>query len=467
MKPPEFQGVFWLPGHEDKQVSGRCGTNAEGRIELEILGTFSGMPMDNAAVQVTRILGISHTGKPVTLDNCFYMNRNFNLPGLTVSRIHVNRMYIGAHFDKDESIAFDAIAFHSEALDEWMHLNPINVQITLSPHASATISYAPLDVPEWQLTSGEKLKTNFAWTVPAPDNVHEAKITQAVWLEFGFCEYRATEDCLSPVWRLLELASFACSKHIPIDAICGYRSDLTRPCGEGIKRVPVDIYFKNGPEASVDLKDLSPPSILIPYGLIAERFPEVLSLWFESYDTYSSSFNLYFATRGSRDLYLDNVFLMLAQAAESFHRKMSSETTYSARDYAELSKTLCEAAPKQFKEWLDARLKYGNEPSLRKRLKDLFKSADFLLGDKKTSKGLLNSIVATRHYLTHYDENLKGEAKTGQDLWKLCLVLELLLEVQFCKLLGINDEEIEKIFNVSQAAIRKINEIKQGTAYHV
>ena len=58
---------------------------------------------------------------------------------------------------------------------------------------------------------------------------------------------------------------------------------------------------------------------------------------------------------------------------------------------------------------------------------------------------LINLIVDTRNYLTHYDSDLESDAAKGEDLYILCLKMELLFELHFLYLMGFSAEQIQSI----------------------
>jgi hypothetical protein len=458
LSPPEIHGLFWLPGNETIKVSGKCLCAEDGSIELEILGTFSGKPIEQDDGTIPRILGVSSKGKFLTLDDCLYRKRNFNFPGLAVAQIHVNRMYVGAHFSADEEVAFDSISFHSSALDEWIRYSPINVEVRGGDNAGVSLDYSPPPSPKWMLKDGD-IEFKFAWSAPSPGQFRDAKITQRTFIEWSFPKLKRVDEATSYIFRLSDLASFASDQTIPIHSITGFRKDLTEELGEKIKRKPIDIYMNLKRSQEVDHTRLSRPFVLFDFEAISERFAETVQTWFDSYEKFNSAFNLYFATKTPRQLYLENRYLMLAQAVETLHRKMSTDVAYGVDEYAELSAALMDGVPSKFHGWVEARLKYGNELSLRQRLKKLFAGHEEIFGGKSKVKSLISAMVNTRNYLTHYDESLKNVATSGSEMYKLCLALELLLQIHFCQMVGFSNENVQQICNTSEVIARKKREI--------
>ena len=115
----------------------------------------------------------------------------------------------------------------------------------------------------------------------------------------------------------------------------------------------------------------------------------------------------------------------------SISSRTSDEKRMDEAEFEELVENLIEKCPEEHKEWLSRELKYGNEVSLRKRLKDIIKPFRTVIGNCTRRDNLINRIVNTRNYLTHYDPCLESEAAEGQDLWNLCVNMEMLFNSIF------------------------------------
>ena len=102
-----------------------------------------------------------------------------------------------------------------------------------------------------------------------------------------------------------------------------------------------------------------------------------------------------------------------------------------------------EGSPEQYQVWLDEKLKYSNEPGLRRRIKNLFDEFKVVLGHFKLDrKAFANGICNTRNYLTHYDQRLEGVAAKGLNLYMLVYGLQLLLDVGLLNECGIGQDVI-------------------------
>ena len=114
-------------------------------------------------------------------------------------------------------------------------------------------------------------------------------------------------------------------------------------------------------------------------------------------------------------------------------------------EFEELVENLIENCPGERREWLKGKLGYSNEVSLRKRIKKLIEPFKEFFGNKENRKKLINRIVDTRNYLTHYDPDLESEAAKGGDLQVLCQKMEVLFQLHFLQLIGFSQEDVNSI----------------------
>jgi len=141
----------------------------------------------------------------------------------------------------------------------------------------------------------------------------------------------------------------------------------------------------------------------------------------------------------------------MTQAIEAYHRHKFEGKYLSDKDYKPIYNRFKEIIKvldieDSFKDALKSKLKYGNEYSLRKRLKDLFvKYRDITQNFIKDEDNFVNRIVDTRNYLTHYDKKLKNIAE-GRDLYRITQKLKKILQICLLSELGFIKEEIQSMF---------------------
>ena len=58
---------------------------------------------------------------------------------------------------------------------------------------------------------------------------------------------------------------------------------------------------------------------------------------------------------------------------------------------------------------------------------------------------LIDKIVQTRNYRTHHNKRLESKAAKGQELKSICRKMNALFRLQFLKLIGFDEQEINAI----------------------
>ena len=64
---------------------------------------------------------------------------------------------------------------------------------------------------------------------------------------------------------------------------------------------------------------------------------------------------------------------------------------------------------------------------------------------KKERKSFINRVVATRNYLTHFDQSLEPQAARGEELYRITEKLKLLIEICLLRESGFEEERIRDL----------------------
>ena len=232
--------------------------------------------------------------------------------------------------------------------------------------------------------------------------------------------------------------------------------NLRQDLGEGQTRlVPVNIYYSSLPY-SKDEPKIHQHDMLFGFGRIQNDAERIINNWIEAYEKITPAFNLYFLAKMGMQTYLEERFMALVQGLEAYHRRTSNQKQMDEAEFKELIDNLIDQCPQERKEWLKGKLQYGNEVSLRHRLKSLIEPFEDVIEDWQKPKGLIDKIVNTRNYLTHYDLSLESKAAQGEDLWPLCLKMELLFQLYFLQLIDFTHEQIDAILANSISLKQKL-----------
>ena len=431
-------GHFWLPSAPERRIAGTLSMIDGGHIQLEASGRF-----DEYSPSIERIVGEIEKEGFVTLDDCYYKKGTVRvIGGPSKSFIHVTRAFIRVHYDEGERPVFNALTFSVEGIDEWVGISGINVEHI--EQRTATISYElPADI-SLILHNGIQLLISFKWTPPSFPIITEAKINQKTYFKLISQTERELDELISIVHKITTFLCFAMDQTVSLDSMSATSDNIRRDIGEGkTGMIPIDIYYSSWPYS----KDV--PKInrgrLFEFQEIQNDAEIIINNWIKAYEKIAPSFNLYFWAKMGMQTYLEERFMALVQGLEALHRRTSNEKRMDEAKFDELLKNLIDRCPDGQKEWLGTTLKYGNEVSLRKRLKDIIEPFKDVIGNRTKPKILINRIVNSRNYLTHYDLSLESEAAKGEELWTICLKMELLFQLHFLHLIGFSREQIDSI----------------------
>ena len=131
---------------------------------------------------------------------------------------------------------------------------------------------------------------------------------------------------------------------------------------------------------------------------IKEQLSMILNTWLFMYEKLEPAMNLYFSTINNEELYIDNKFLSFIQGLETFHRRTTDNLSISEREHQDRISKILDSVPEQYRNWLNEKLIYSNEPSLRRRLKELLEPFNDLFGTSNERKQLIDKFVVTRNY---------------------------------------------------------------------
>ncbi|MBG0754086.1 HEPN domain-containing protein [Vibrio cidicii] len=445
-------GYFWLPERDEKKIPGILTIKDGGDIQLEVVGLFDSFNDD----EFDRIIGHIEDDGLVTLESCFYTNKNVAFSGISKSKICVNRVLSGVAYDKDEVVTFNTLSFSIDSLDEWIGISGINVNHD-KEYKTATISYTPPENISYELDNGMRLEICFAYTLPRSLNTTEAKISQRVYFKLKSEELRPLDDFTEIAYKLTNFLCFAIDATVALKDLSATSKEIQRNGGDGCKYpVPVKVFYHSIP-FSESAPDKSWHRMLFTYGTIKSNAQDVFNNWLQAYEIMAPALSLYFSTKNGAQKYLEGKFLALAQGLETYHRRTNDEKLMDPFEFDSLVSKISESCPKEHSEWLIGRLMHGNEINLRKRLKQIVEPFKDKLGTSKERGKLLGKIVDTRNYLTHYNENLKDNAADGEELWILCQKMEVIFQLHFLKTIGFSEKEIDSVIDNCYPLKQKIS----------
>jgi len=449
-------GYFWLPEEPDKKIPGTLTISDGGKIELEIIGSFDERPKPFDAVnEIDRIIGNVERDGFVTLERCFYTYEPIFVSGISKSFLHVDCVLSGVAYDKDEQVTFNTLSFSVDCIDQWVGISGIGVETDLESK-TATISYKHPGNLSYSLANGMRLEICFGCTFPGFPNITEAKITQNAYFRLCAEEPRPLKDFSEIAWKITQLLCFAIDTTVSLKGLRATSNEIQRTIGNSKPYpVPINVYYESIPFSEKEPK-IDHHKMVFTFGIIKDNAGDVFNKWIDAYDLLAPALGLYFSTKTGAQEYLDGKFLALAQGIETYHRRTSDEKLMDDLEFEELVKSIMKHCPEERSKWLNGRLKYGNEISLRKRIKRMVEPFKEYFGNQSDIDRMIGRIVDTRNYLTHYDESLNPKAAQGRGLWLLYSKMEAIYQLHFLKVIGFADDEVSSVVENCYTLKRKL-----------
>ena len=419
-------GDFWLPSEPDRKVHGTLLISDGGTIELEVDGLFNDeieALLRDRLEPIERIVGHIEKDGFVTLDDCYYKTQTISLGGgRSKSFIHVGRAFTGVGYDEGESPCFNTLTFSVEGIDEWVGISGISFE----PHfeeSTATISYQRPEDISINLDNGMQLLITFGWIPPGFPVIKEATISQKTYFQLVLEEEeeeRELKEFTSVAHKITNFLCFAIDKTVSLDSMEATSEDLRQDIGDGrTEPIPVNIYYSSW-SYSTDEPKIYQHDMLFRFRQIQNDAERIINNWLEAYERINPTFDLYFSTQIGQP-YLTVKFLALVQGLEAYHHREKNLAAYRQRK------------------------KGDRELYLREKIEDVIEPFKGVIGNEDKRGELIDEIVNTRNYLTHYKPEKESKAAKDEDLWNLCVNMELLFQLHFLQLIGFSREQIDSL----------------------
>ena len=449
----EYKGIWWLPDNPKKQILGMLRfVPGEGAV-LDLMGSFVKLKSTNVSFEPEIILGTSSDGKNITLHKCVLTNESDSSSGFPTSSFYANVVFIGWNFTKPEELKFKSFFVNYPYFEEWSKIGVFSYRRESEEKSKQyKVKY---EVPEPVKAKVDNFKISFDHNLNiSGDWLREVNLKHVTFIKIepdGELHFEEYQDILYHLQNFLSLATTRVIYPLSIVAKTEqYKRVSTFSKGE-VRYPPIEIFYNV--IGKVDLsKKLTHHDMLFTFRDISGQFETYLQNWFDKAELLKPVYDLFFGTLYKPSMYLEVQFLSLIQAVESYHRRRFGGKYLSDEDYKEVCDTLVNAIPDRaeggFKDSLKNRIQYGNEFSLRTRLRRLFDSDEYreILSEFAENKNaFIGEMVDTRNYLTHHEG--KEKAAIGEELDPFIQKLKILLEICLLTELGFSSEEIKKLFS--------------------
>ena len=472
-EPIETTGMFWLPEEPETRLPGVLRISETSEIMVELTGVIGNPPSVFSNVgaagtprsgdgdsDLARIVGTVEKGGQITLDRCFRQGGKLVFPsGLFRSTFHASLAFLGVEYGKEEQVSFSEFSFSVDGLDAWLSISGIG-KLEFEEGTEKTSGSIRFHTPEdisLTLSSGDQLEFSFSLSFPnVAISVAEMAVKQTSLVRVRSERPQSVEYFSTIAVRLCNFLSLALDQDVGIQSMTGYLDQETDD-GKGWQH-PVRAYAQFPP-----LIDRSPSirrhRALFLFPAVADRIGDVVTKWFDSYDTFAPALDLYFASRTQTQAYLETKALWLAQALETLHRRSSDETEMPHEEFRERIDLVIKSCPANIQDWVREKLQYENGLSFKSRIERLVEPfASWFGSNSSESEAFIRRIRDTRNYLTHYDaETTKKRADRPDELVALYREMEALLQLHLLRLIGFDHSSIGSLVEQNARLRRKLN----------
>ena len=451
-----LKGDWWLPDTPDHKVRGEAiyvpgeGTTLvlEGHLIEEENPKFGSSKFINPEL----ILGISTIGKEVTLRKCLQKGVRQSFGGdIHEATLHATMMIVGCHFHTDELVKFRGFTVQYANLNHWINKRAIFSEFKDDTYIAKSLQ------PEDTKFQVDNLTVTFSLATSFLHDIESVHIVEKAFVRTWSDKELSADEHFKFLKRIQDFLSFVMLKPTLPLKIEGFTDLRIETLSDGKKfHVPVEIYYPVAARVPKPSK-IHPSEMLFDLSWVETRIQDLVQNWISRSETLQPVYDLYFSTLYNPNVYSDFKFLTLAQAVETYHRRVFGGKYQPDEQYLDgLYRTLVNAIPsdieKDFRDSLkQGKLRYANEYSFRKRLELLTAHIVEIvpltfIEDGSRQKEFAQKVSDTRNYLTHYSPELKEKsASTGKEYHELTDKLRAIMEICFLEELGFEANMIHEL----------------------
>lgn len=497
MKSTQVQGVWWDPGAagqipllgsselsalspEEELVAAFSATNgvAESAIQVEsnnqsashgaleisdseiTISSLWGPLANNIRIDSIRgpnlIVGNAISGESYTCCHSICVgqtNRPLQHVFSKTVDLNIERVFRGRRFTSENDIQFRRMEVVYSNLHAWTY-HMTRVYIPSNSENAYNIVHRVN--PEWvsNLTNGFVIASRHSATVKQTTSNPMIAFSHLDGISIKHTDLKSLEEFESVEYTFRTLVNFLGECYISIDT-CNFHELV-----EGVSPFDPSVEYWSRKYILQSRLSYDPTTNPVQYSSISTTFQNIVERWFELQSSLEPIVNLYLQSQ--ENSYLDNSFITLMQALESYHRTFHDgiyieQDHYDSETYPRLTNAIPQTLPDPLRQKLRNTLRYANEYSLRRRLTDLAillpNHQVFSRFSTARASAFIGETVDTRNAITH---QLSTDRLTGARLYNAIAHWREALFALILEQLGFNESAIV------QATIR-LNSVRGST----
>ncbi|WP_440950694.1 HEPN domain-containing protein [Methanosphaerula subterraneus] len=458
----EERGYWWLPDNPDVKLPGTLAISSKGECDLKLLGSFTKIEdLGKSTIQPV-IHGVGEKNGQYTLMDCSGRSETIRISIQGGSNINseeylIGTVYSGCFFPKPHDVKFPKVEIKIESFEDWLNIIGFRTQYEVDPETKRPHNFSiSLQEPKtfsFSLPRFTLQIVSYYRIDPSPKVKHiQSSVTWSVRINYS--EDQTLDQVYADIVILRHLIALGMRRPIKILSVVLTSPRFMQKIGEHESLIPIHYYSRLISAEESEQETIHPPDMFFSFDDVQNHFSDILTRWFELYDQIEPVLSLYFSTIYNGRTASSVSFLQIAQALETFHRRIEGGQFLSDAERDEVKAALIDAIPAHFsceeKEALEGKLTFIHEFSLRPRLRSQINAVETEYGTEvskyiRDKKKFVANVTDTRNYLTHYDESLKSKAKQGKGLLLLKERCQFLLEMLILKELGFSLDMVSSI----------------------
>lgn len=441
----EDTGFWWNCESPAQHCCGTLTVSKAGRISLELLNPPDSLMKNGHNIPI--IHGQIKEKGHVSLFGITISGDSFS-NGIQIRAFHIDGLLVGYHLSRFDETIFTEAQIEIEGLYEWVGFPKIPIKKDDENNAVEIVSKS-IEQKRFKISNDLSLSINQDRYYQSSSGGSKLAIEYCASICLTWTRPRGLPDIQDIVYRINSFLCLASDMPLSLTSV-----KVSKPNGDAGRRTWMDFIYQSMPEKTEAPNFLHPSLFLFPYRMIENDFGKILSSYLDEKSELKIAYDLYFSATSFKHVLLETRFLLLIQGLEVFHRLTHDCKKFSEEKFTDLKKKLISCCEnEEERKFINDSLAFANECSLRMRLNQILDKFPLLIENQKQ---LIDALVKTRNYWTHFDPRAKPEAKFGRDLWYLSNQLEALFSLCILRNLGFSEEQIQMAIN-STSIRRKLD----------
>lgn len=429
-------GFWWLPASTEEKKTGTLLLDADAQLTLELVGAFDNNILSGGISDYPMIHGITQ-GSLLSLTQNAVAGQSMSFPGFSSQKILVGSAYQGVHFTSPDEMRFNKMYVSYSHLPEWLNISGFTEALNNSSHS---ITYS---TPENDFKVEDEqfhLTLFFGYSTNTGNRLRHMSVEQHVsFLIEVQSELSHQEWHTHYIYPLQNFLTFATLKPNFITKLSFFSPRFAK----GDYQIPIEVLLESN---DTEMELLHRTEMLFDYNDIKPDSSILMRKWLQIAQELDSVCHLFLGTQYRSPLLLEQKFLSVAQAIESFHRRRRKNKRWSTKEFRRRRDEVISQVEAEHKDWVTTLTNYANEPSFSDRVRELLKETNDVVEPLIADQDKFIELVKdTRNYYVHWNESLQDKTPTGERLLRATQILVFMLQTLLLADMGVKNQQAKEL----------------------